>query len=104
MSAGYADETAAALATAAGAVLNEVANACKRTAASTIEALLYELRKGLSCLADFGARARLRSCDRAAMREIAEELLSWESKNRPWLPAWSREDVAKLLRIRRGLK
>jgi hypothetical protein len=74
------------------------------TAAVTIEALLHELRSGLSCLADPGALDRLWRCDEAAMRTIARELLSWKSKNKPWLPAWSREDVANLLRVRRGLK
>jgi hypothetical protein len=89
---------------ATDAKLNEAASASRRTAASTIEALLYELRSGLSCLADQSARDRLGRCDRAAMRAIAKELLRWKSKNEPWLPAWSTEDVAKLLRIRRGLK
>jgi hypothetical protein len=35
---------------------NEDAVATSKTKASTIEALLYELRNGLSCLADEGAR------------------------------------------------
>jgi hypothetical protein len=79
--------------------LNDTAGIPTRTAASTIEALLYELRSGLSCLADEGARNRLRSCDEAAMRVIAAELLSWRSKNKPWLPPWSEDDVAKLAAI-----
>jgi hypothetical protein len=78
---------------------NDTAGIPTRTAASTIEALLYELRSGLSCLADEGARNRLRSCDEAAMRVIAAELLSWRSKNKPWLPPWSEDDVAKLAAI-----
>jgi hypothetical protein len=75
-----------------------------KTAPTTIEALLYELRDGLSCLANEGALDRLRRCDRAAMRTIAAEMESWECRGKPWLPAWSTQDVAKLLKIWRGLK
>jgi hypothetical protein len=74
--------------------------ATPKTAASTIEALLYELRSGLSCLADEGARNRLRCCDEEAMRTIAAELLSWKGKNKSWLPPWTKEDVAKLIDVR----
>jgi hypothetical protein len=45
---------------------NDTAGIPTRTAASTIEALLYELRSGLSCLADEGARNRYRAVGRAA--------------------------------------
>jgi hypothetical protein len=76
----------------------------RETPASTIEALLYELRSGLSCLADEDACNRLRSCDEGAMRTIAAELLSWKDKNKPWLPVWSEDDVAKLLAVKGGLK
>jgi hypothetical protein len=68
-----------------------------KTAASTIEALLYELRSGLSCLADAGARDRLLRCDEVAIRAIAAELLTWKGKSKPWLPPWSKEDVAELI-------
>jgi hypothetical protein len=84
--------------------LNEAAAAPSRTAVSTIETLLYELRSGLSCLADEGARNRLLHCDEAAIRTIAAELLSWKSKNEPCLPPWTKEDVAKLLAVKEGLK
>jgi hypothetical protein len=84
--------------------INEAAAAPSRTATSTVEALLYELPSGLSCLSDEGARNRLRSCDQAAIRTIAAELLSWKSKNKPWLPPWSEDDVAKLLAVKEGLK
>jgi hypothetical protein len=76
----------------------------KGTPASTIEALLYELRAGLSCLADPGARNRLRCCDEAAIGTISSELLTWKEQRKLWLPPWSKEDVAKLLTIWRGLK
>jgi hypothetical protein len=68
-----------------------------RTAASTIEALLFELRSGLSCLAEDGARGRLLRCDEAVMRAIAAELLTWKDRGKPWLPPWSKEDVTKLI-------
>jgi hypothetical protein len=80
-------------------------NASSATPVSTVNALLHvDLRCGLSCLSDSGARDRLRRCDEAAMRTIAEELLSWRDKRSSWLPPWSKEDVAKLLVIWRGLK
>jgi hypothetical protein len=49
------------------------------TASSTIEAMMYGLRRGLSCLEDPGNRDRLRRCDTAAMTEIAGRLtaLKW---------------------------
>jgi hypothetical protein len=75
-----------------------------RTAAGTIEALLYELRNGLSCLDDEGAVNRLRRCDGAAICTIAAELLSWKNKNKPWLPPWSEEEVAKLIAVKGKLK
>jgi hypothetical protein len=83
---------------------NEDAEAPPRTAASTIDALLYELRSGLSCLADDGAIDRLRSCDLTAMRSIAAELLTWKGRNKPWLPHWTEDDVAKLVDVWEALK
>jgi hypothetical protein len=76
----------------------------KGTAASTIEALLYELRGGLSCLADEGAVGRLRSCDADAMRTIAAELLAWKDRGMPWLPPWTEDDAAKLVAVWRTLR
>jgi hypothetical protein len=45
------------------------------TAPTTVEALMYGLRRGLSCLGDPGNRDRLRRCDAGAMTEIAKRLL-----------------------------
>jgi hypothetical protein len=84
--------------------LNDTVGIPTRTAASTVGALLYELRSGLFCLENEGALDRLRRCDEAAMRTIALELLSWRRKNKPWLPPWSEDDVAKLLAVKGGLK
>jgi hypothetical protein len=79
------------------------------TAESTIRALLYELRDGLSCLAQDGARGRLQRCDEAAMQKIATELLSWpgktqDGKDRPWLPAWTKEEVETLIEVWREIR
>jgi hypothetical protein len=84
--------------------LNEDAIAPSKTAAATIEALLYELRSGLSCLEGDGAVNRLRSCDEEAIRTIAAQLLTWEGKSKPWLPPWTKQDVAKLVAIWEALR
>jgi hypothetical protein len=86
------------------AKLNETAGLPTRTTASTIEALLYELRSGLSCLEDDGAVSRLRRCDGDAIRTISAQLLSWEDKGKPWLPHWTEDDVAKLVAIWEALR
>jgi hypothetical protein len=74
------------------------------TPASTIEALLYALRRGLSCLDDPANRDRLRSCDDAAMKEVVTRLRSWKSRNVDWLRPWADEDIAKLIKVWRTLK
>lgn len=77
-------------------------NVVARTPTSTIEALLYGLRRGLSCLKDPGNYDRLQRCDEAAMRQVAKTLLTWpgttrQGQPRSWLPSWTEEDIAKLL-------
>src|SRR5882672_11469563 len=74
------------------------------TPATTIEALMYALRRGLSCLDDPANRARLRSCDDAAMKEIVARLRTWKSRNAGWLPVWSDTDIAKLAKAWRTLR
>jgi hypothetical protein len=74
------------------------------TPATTVEALMYVLRRGLSCLDDPANRARLRSCDDAAMKEIVARLRTWKSRNASWLPAWSDTDIAKLAKAWRMLR
>ncbi len=74
------------------------------TPASTIEALLYALRCGLSCLDDPANRARLRSCDDAAMKEIVTRLRGWKARNVDWLRPWTDGDIAKLIKVWRTLK
>ena len=44
------------------------------TPQSTVEALMYALRRGMSCLEDQGNRDRLRRCDADAMEQIAKRL------------------------------
>src|SRR5882672_6168548 len=74
------------------------------TPASTIEALMYALRRGLSCLDDPANRDRLRSCDNGAMREIVSRLRSWKDRKVDWLPAWSDADIGKLAKAWRNLR
>jgi hypothetical protein len=74
------------------------------TSVSTIEALMYALRRGLSCVDDPANRDRLRSCDDAAMKEVIARLRSWKSRNVDWLRPWTDEDMAKLIKVWRTLK
>jgi hypothetical protein len=74
------------------------------TPASTIEALAYALRRGLSCLDDPSNRDRLGRCDNAAMKEIVSRLRSWKARNAAWLPAWSDVDIGKLAKAWRTLR
>jgi hypothetical protein len=64
------------------------------TAPSTVEALMYGLRRGLSCLGDPGNLDRLRRCDPDAMTEIAKRLLDLK---------WSEDDVVKLVEAWRAV-
>jgi hypothetical protein len=74
------------------------------TPASTIEALMYALRRGLSCLDDPANRARLRSCDDAAMKEIIARLGTWKDRKLDWLPTWSDADISNLAKAWRTLR
>ncbi len=80
-----------------------------RTPTSTIDALFYALRRGLSCFADSGNVDRLRRCDETAIRTITAGLLTWpgktaDGKPRPWLPAWTKDDVIKLVAVWRSVR
>jgi hypothetical protein len=59
-----------------------------RTPSTTVQALMYGLRRGLSCLEDPGNRDRLRRCDAPAMKEIAGRLLRCN---------WQIDDVERLI-------
>jgi hypothetical protein len=74
------------------------------TPSTTVEALMYVLRRGLSCLDDPANRARLRSCDDAAMKEIVSRLWTWKQRKVDWLPAWSDVDIGKLAKAWRTLR
>jgi hypothetical protein len=58
------------------------------TAASTVEALMHGLRRGMSCLGDSGNHDRLRRCDADAMKQITVRLLA---------RGWPEDDIAKLI-------
>jgi hypothetical protein len=75
-----------------------------RTPATTVEALMFGLRRGLSCLADPGNCDRLQRCDPDAIKQIAARLRSWRSRNIVWLPAYSDDDIAKLIRVWRAIR
>ena len=74
------------------------------TPAATVEAMMFSLRSGLSCLADAGNRDRLRRCDDAAMKENVSRLRSWKAREVAWLPSWSDAEIAKLITVRRTLR
>jgi hypothetical protein len=69
------------------------------TPASTIEALMFGLRRGLSCLDEPGNRARLARCDASAMKQIAARLLNLKELSNGARPDWSRADVEKLVAL-----
>jgi hypothetical protein len=58
------------------------------TPPTTIEALMFGLRRGLSCLEDPGHRDRLRRCDEDAITQVAARLLAL---------GWPKDDVATLI-------
>jgi hypothetical protein len=78
----------------------------RRTATppTTIEAMMFSLRRGAACLNDTATRERLGRCDAAAIEQIAIRLRTWKSKNVPWLPAYTDDDIATLLRVWRALR
>ena len=74
------------------------------TPQATIEALMFGLRRGLSCLGDKAHRGRLARCDAAAVEQIALRLRSWRCKRVAWLPPYADDDIATLLKVWRALK
>lgn len=71
---------------------------------ATVEALVYGLRRGLSCLADNGNRLRLQRCDAAAMRQIASRLLTMGERTAGCHESWAQADVAKLITLWKSLR
>jgi hypothetical protein len=65
---------------------------------------MFGLRGGLSCLEDSGNRERLARCDAAAVEQIALRLRSWRCKGVAWLPAYTDDDIATLLKVWRTLR
>jgi hypothetical protein len=74
------------------------------TPAATIEAMMFSLRSGLSRLSDPAKLDRLKRCDADAMRQVAIRLRTWRSKKVPWLPAYTDDDLATLLKVWRALR
>lgn len=67
------------------------------TAESTVETLMFALRRGLGCFDDQGNRVRLRNCDADAMERIAARLLDMNAGSKGQRPDWQVADVAKLI-------
>jgi len=74
------------------------------TSQSTIEALMYALRRGLSCFGEPGNVERLKCCDKAAVEQIAKRLRTWKAKQVPWLPPYTDNEIATLLKLWRALR
>lgn len=73
-------------------------------AQSTVDALLYAMRRGLSCLDNPANRRRLTDCNSRQVKAIVAELRTWpgltaDGKPRPWLPAWPKGDRQKLIEL-----
>ena len=69
-----------------------------------VEALMYALRRGLSCLSDAGNRERLRHCDPEAMKRIAGRLLTLSERTAGCHESWAQADVAKLVAVWRAMR
>jgi hypothetical protein len=80
------------------------APARRPTPESTIQALMYALRHGLSCLANPANREQLSRCDADAMKHIATELAGWKSSPHDWLPAWGDHEIEQLTATWRALR
>jgi hypothetical protein len=74
------------------------------TPKSTIEALLFGLRRGLSCLDEAGNRARLARCDAAAMKVVAARLLNLKALSKGARDDWPKDDVEKLVALWESLR
>jgi hypothetical protein len=74
------------------------------TPSTTVEALMYGLRRGLSCLDDLGNLDRLRRCDEAAMTGIASRLIDMKAQSKGARSDWTEDAVADLLAIWRAVR
>ncbi len=69
-----------------------------KTADSTIEAMMWALRWGLSALTDPWLKKRFEMCDRAAIEEIKSRLLDMRARSNGVRPNWPSEDVDKVMK------
>jgi hypothetical protein len=70
-----------------------------KTAASTIEAIMYVLRDGPTLLKGSGLLSLLDVCDRAAIEEIKRRLLDMRVGSKAARPNWSVDDVEKVFAV-----
>jgi hypothetical protein len=68
-----------------------------RAAGSTVEALMYSLRAGVSALGKPETLGRLSELDDAQLREVVVRLQQFQPQI---APAWSADDIAVLITIR----
>jgi hypothetical protein len=72
-----------------------------RAARSTVEALMFSLRSGVAKLGDPKTQGRLSELDDAQMFDVAVRLQKFKAEI---APAWTPEDVAVLVAVRKKLK
>ena len=71
-----------------------------RAMESTVEALMYQLRKGTGALADPAAQRWLAELNEAQLLDVAARL----QKFKPMIaPAWTPRDIEILIAVRNGL-
>jgi hypothetical protein len=80
------------------------APASRQAAPTTVDALMYALRSGLQALKVPSNLDRLRQCSSDQVKAIATDLATWpgltaDGKPRPWLPAWPKENIGRLVEI-----
>jgi hypothetical protein len=74
------------------------------TPSTTVEALMYSLRRGLSCLDDPRNRDRLARCDADAVKEVAARLLDMKARSKDARANWHKDDVVKLIAVWRAIR
>jgi hypothetical protein len=68
-------------------------------AKSTLDALMYALRRGISALNDGSNMRRLAELDGMQMRDVVIQL-----QNRTVAKSWTEDEVAALVAVRNGLQ
>jgi hypothetical protein len=86
-------------------VWHELNNQRDRAAASTVEALAYQTRAGVSALCESSAQRRLAQLDERQMRELCGRLtkerwgLSKNGEHPPRVPPWKPDEIQSLVQL-----